>query len=258
MPLFGFQLIRDVLWSGQQRCFLRSCLVVPCLIVLAACESAPRSDDAASDASPGPAPEPLQTALLGSESEERYRRMIADWLYDGLRALSDDRLLTPAEASAHAYFSRVLALEPDNEIARDGLQDIVDRYAQLADIASRQGQFDNAEMFLRRGEQINADHASIADSRSLLAQERERTVGVYTIDGRSVANRDETALETLREIASRIADDSSELFVLITAPSDEQGRWMFTQIRDALAEPRLRGDIEIGSQPSVRILNPPA
>ncbi|MEX2468702.1 MAG: hypothetical protein WD396_03010, partial [Pseudohongiellaceae bacterium] len=52
-------------------------------------------------------------------------RTIADLLYEGLQALDEDRLLTPVDDNAHARFQRVLAYEPDNQLALEGLEDIV-------------------------------------------------------------------------------------------------------------------------------------
>lgn len=236
----------------------RAGLVLSLPLFLLACESAPAPEQPpeppAVSIEPETEPAPARSVL---DAEERYRRMIADWLYDGLRALQDDRLLTPSASSAHHYFSRVLALESDNELAREGLQDIVNRYAQLAETAARQGQFDNAELFLRRAERVNADHSVLEQSRALLQTERERTHSMHILDGRSVADRSDAAQEQLLAIAGGLEESRNELFVLVTAPNDEQGRWMFTLIRDALNEPRLRGSIEIGSQPSVRLLRPP-
>ena len=56
---------------------------------------------------------------------EEQRRLIADLLFEGLQALDADRLLTPVDDNAHARFSRVLAYDPDNELALEGLQNIV-------------------------------------------------------------------------------------------------------------------------------------
>jgi len=226
--------------------------------LLVACES-PRQAVPAEDPRPEPAP-PAETASqpgLLLDQEERYRRMIADWLYDGLRALREDRLLTPPESSAHAWFSRVLALEPDNELALEGIQDIVARYLQLADIASRQGQFDNAETFLRRAAQVNPSHDGIALSREHLSMERQRTHSVTLLDGRELANRAESLVDRLQELARTVRE--KDMFVLITTPNDEQGRWVYSQMQAAFdrEEYRLRGDIEIGQQPSVRLLFPP-
>ncbi|MFN3163315.1 MAG: hypothetical protein ACE37N_07505 [Pseudohongiellaceae bacterium] len=49
-----------------------------------------------------------EARVIRGNPEPERRRLIADLLYEGLQALDDDRLLTPADDSAHARFRRVL------------------------------------------------------------------------------------------------------------------------------------------------------
>jgi hypothetical protein len=58
----------------------------------------------------------------------------------------------------------------------------------------------------------------------------------------------------LRELAQVVAETNA--FVMITAPNDEHGRWMYMQIQEGLGDIRVRGDIEIGEQASVRLVLP--
>lgn len=190
------------------------------------------------------------------DDEERQRRYVADILFEGMRALRADRLMTPAENSAYHHFNRALALEPDNEIARDGIRDIAARYLQLADLAGRQGQFSNAEGFLRRAAQVDSQHPGLEQANRRLQAERESTHSVITLNTRGVIARDAAITAQLREVAQLVADTNA--FVLITAPNDELGRWMYAQIQDQLgADFRVRGDIEIGEQASVRLVRTP-
>ncbi|MGM0632384.1 MAG: tetratricopeptide repeat protein [Pseudomonadota bacterium] len=218
-----------------------------------------------------PENEPIQVRTLPVESrpaqavepdpvdearQERHRRRIADWLYEGLRAMREDRLMTPPDKSAHAWFSRVLALEPDNALAMEGLRDIVARYVELAELAARQGQFDNAERFLERAGRVQPDHPGIEAGRQRVQLERERTHSVYTLDVSMVARRDRDGVtDRLREPLRLLSDRPDSLYLLITAPDDEQGRWIYGVLREQLEVRRLPGDIEIGGQPSVRLVN---
>lgn len=195
---------------------------------------------------------PLSAIVM--DDAERHRRYVADILFDGMRALRADRLMTPPEDSAFHYFNRALALEPGNAIALEGLQDILLRYLQLADTASRQGQFDNAEGFLRRAAQVDQTHAGIATSRQTLQRERERTHSVHVLNARELRARQPAISAQLRELASTVA--RVDAFVLITAPNDEMGRWIYAQLQEALGDYRVRGDIEIGEQPTVRLVLP--
>lgn len=194
---------------------------------------------------------PSQAALDDAERERRY---VADILYDGMRALRADRLMTPAENSAYHYFNRALAFDPGNTVALDGLQEIAMRYVQLADTAARQGQFDNAESFLRRAAQVDGDLPAIATGRQNLEAARAQTHSVHTLNNRELAGRQETLSQRLREIAALVAENDT--FVMITAPNDEQGRWIYAQLQESLPGSRLRADIEIGDQASIRLVLP--
>jgi len=224
------------------------------LAALAACQAQPERNILLEPLPPVTSePEPVVSS--GLSDQEQQRRYIADILYDGMRALRADRLMTPAEDSAYRHFSRALALDPQNTVAQDGLQDIVQRYLQLADTASRQGQFGNAENFLRRAAQVDPDHSGIETAYANLAAERARTHSVHTFDARELRNRDASLTRQLQELARVVADINA--FVLITAPNDEMGRWIYAQLQDGLDGYRIRGDIEIGGQPSVRLVVTP-
>lgn len=201
-------------------------------------------------------PEPIEESIsaFAIDDAERERRYVADILFEGMRALRSDRLMTPPESSAYHYFNRALALDADNQIAKDGIRDIAARYLQLADLAGRQGQFDNAETFLRRAAQVDNNHPGIEQATQRLQSERQSTYSVVTLNSRNVINRDASVITQLRELARVVADTNA--FVMITAPNDELGRWMYLQMQDVLGDVRVRGDIEIGEQASVRLVLP--
>jgi hypothetical protein len=201
------------------------------------------------------APEIDEAALTTTfELELRYQRMIADLLYEGVKALSANRLITPPDISAHAYFSRVLAIEPTNALALKGLQDIVAQYLQLADQAGRQGQFDSAQAYLRRAELVDRTHVGIADAWVKLEREMKSNDVVHSINGRELANKSATLMEDLGKIGIQARDSGA--FFLITAPSDVQARWIYAQMQSAVAGHRLRGNIELGDSPTVRLIMP--
>ncbi|MBC54890.1 MAG: hypothetical protein CMQ34_13765 [Gammaproteobacteria bacterium] len=193
-------------------------------------------------------------AEAAREDAERHRRYIADILYEGMRALRADRLMTPVEDSAYHYFSRVLAFEPDNTVAHDGMRDIALRYLQLADTASRQGQFDNAETFLRRAESVDDELPAIAAAKQRLVAARAQTHSVHTLDNRDLVQRQPAIARQLEDIARLAAEHNT--FVLITAPNDELGRWIYAQLQASMTDARLRADIEIGEQASIRLVLP--
>lgn len=258
-PLFTALGTGRVFKAGQSQphCVTRWRLPVLCALVLllfAGCETPARQvvyipPEVSEEEAPAP---PVLAPLI--DDEERQRRYIADILYDGMRALRADRLMTPPEDSAYHYFSRALAFEPGNTVALEGLQDILQRYLQLAHTASRQGQFANAELFLRRAAQVDPLHPGITAGRTAMERERQRTHSVHPLNAGELRNRQPALARQLRELAGVVA--SVDAFVLITAPNDEMGRWIYAQLQDSLDDYRVRGDIEIGEQPTVRLVLP--
>jgi tetratricopeptide (TPR) repeat protein len=194
---------------------------------------------------------PAAAALEPWEAEFQRQRIIGDLLYDALRALQDDRLLTPVDDNAHQRYQRVLAFDPGNAQALEGLRNIVARYLELAADATRQGQFEAATNYLERARWVDPQDPAIAAAWADLQAEMNSGDLVFTLDGGHVARRTTEAQSTLADIARQAREQDA--FLLITAPNDEQARWMFTVMRDAVDGYRLRGNIEIGNQAIIRL-----
>ena len=195
---------------------------------------------------------PLSKPVLVIPSQpSEMERLIADILFEGLQALEDDRLLTPLEDNAHSRFQRVLAMDPENEIANDGLERILLRYVDLSQEASRRGLFEDAEELLGRAEFINEDHPSINLAWSLLQSEKESGDLIFSLDTAEFLSRSEIARSRLNNIAQQARE--LDAFFLITAPNDDLARWMYLEMRNAVDGYRLRGNIELANQTSIRL-----
>ncbi len=210
-----------------------------------------------------PAPEPvvedtsaadIAAAEAAFEAQLRYQRQIADLNYEGIKALNANRLLTPPESSAHAYFSRVLAIEPDNAAALKGIQDIVGKYLQLAQQASTQGLYDNAKSYLRRAEEVDRSHGGIAPAWAALEAAMTTSDVIHSLNARDLANRAESLTAQLASIAVQARESGA--FFLITAPNDALARWIYAQMQSAVEGHRLRGNIELGESPTIRLIMP--
>jgi len=184
------------------------------------------------------------------------QRLIADILFEGLQALDADRLLTPIDDNAHARFQRVLAYDSDNEIALQGLQDIVVRYVELAEEATRQGLFDEAETMLDRARFVDDGHEGIMRVAELIEAEKNSGDLFFNFEATALARRTEPVQEKLADIARQAQEHNA--FFLITAPSDDLARWMFGVMRDAVDGYRLRGNIELASRATIRLRLPEA
>ena len=90
------------------------------------------------------------------------RQIIEELLESGARALLMDRLTSPAHDNAYDYFTRVLKLEPDNQTANSGLQQIGERYLVLMNSAYAQGDRNKAERLRRKAIAVGASVAEAA------------------------------------------------------------------------------------------------
>lgn len=177
-----------------------------------------------------------------------------DLLYEALQALDADRLLSPVDDNAHAKFMRVLASEPNNEIALDGIQNIVLRYLQLAEEAMGRGLFEESEIMLDRARFVDQDHPDITGVELALTAEMKSTDLFFKFDAAEMAARSEQVQQQLEDIA--VQAKQAQAFFLITAPNDDLARWMFSVMREAVSGYRLRGTIELSSRTSIRLRMP--
>ncbi|MGV3591215.1 MAG: tetratricopeptide repeat protein [Gammaproteobacteria bacterium] len=197
---------------------------------------------------PEPAPPPV------SSEELRRARMIADILYEARIAYDNNQLMTPAGRAAYDRYREVLSFEPENAVARQGMVDIVLRYIELADIEIAQGEYDNAASLLQRGASILPERPELADARARLAVARQTKVENHPLDPTGVRNQ---SLEVMTELAS-IAESirAREATFLINARTDDEGRWIYKVMREAVGGYRLRGNIGISDAPAILITLP--
>ncbi|MGB5425350.1 MAG: hypothetical protein WBN95_01065, partial [Gammaproteobacteria bacterium] len=69
----------------------------------------------------------------------------------GQESIDDYRLLTPEDDNAYGYFRAVLRLDPANEDARAGIQEIVDLYVIISRKAVNRGDNGRAGRYIDRG-----------------------------------------------------------------------------------------------------------
>jgi hypothetical protein len=198
--------------------------------------------------------EVTDTSLDDWEIEFRQQRFLGDLLFDALNALADDRLLTPIDDNAHSRYQRVLAYEPDNKLALEGLQNIVMRYLALASEASRQGRFASAQTLLDRARFVDEENSAINQAQLELEAEMNSGDLVFELNPQDlVAQSDELQVQ-LADIAAQAREHDA--FLLITAPNDEQARWVYGVMRESVTGYRIRSNIELGSYAIIRLRMP--
>lgn len=117
----------------------------------------------AGDAGAQAAADPDVDAFVAKEQQ------IADALARAEQAMSELRLTTPEADSAMFHFQQVLSLDPDNEVAREGVRRIVERYVELAESAAASGNRSQAATYLERATSISPNDPEVIAARARLA-----------------------------------------------------------------------------------------
>ncbi len=86
---------------------------------------------------------------------------IAQALELAAQRLANDQLLQPAEDSAVHYYQQVLGWLPENEVARNGLVQVSERYVELAEAAYGRREFALALQYIQQGLEATPDYAPL-------------------------------------------------------------------------------------------------
>ncbi len=227
-------------------------LLILFTFVLVGCEGTRRNTTYRSPSvvEPVPAPEPI------TSDEFRRARLMADMLYDARIAFDNNQLMTPSGSSAYDRYREILSFEPDNAVAKQGLVDIVLRYIELANLEMTQGEYDNAASLIARGASIVPERPELEDARARLAIARQNKVENHPLDPDGVRDQTLETMTALADIAQEIRD--REVTFLINARTDDEGRWIYKVMREAVGGYRLRGNIGISGTPAILITVPAA
>jgi hypothetical protein len=125
----------------------------------------PVDDSAAADSVPGIAPAIVSAApavvaaasapaLADAPRDVRLLSQVAYLLQRGDKALTELRLTEPFADSAAANYLAVLAIEPANAAAKQGLTRVVERYSALVRAAVARGDTAQAELLLGRARSV--------------------------------------------------------------------------------------------------------
>ena len=125
-----------------------------------------------------PPPEPSSTNQAGQTGAPNSSPPVADvvraleWLAQN--SLRDGRLTSPPADNAYYYYSRLLAINPANDTARNGFGDIAERYVIQAEQAFTQRDFRQARIFIALGRQVDPANKGLAALETFI-NSRERS-----------------------------------------------------------------------------------
>lgn len=177
---------------------------------------------------------------------------IARWLYRAETALAADRLMLPGHDNAVYWYARVLGVKPDHPEALQGMRRITERYLVLAKNALYAGDKVKMENYLRRAGRLTASQAQIAAWRKRHL-ERQIRGKEFELNREDLRTRNERARQSLSDITQQVIVSGSRL--LIVARTDEEGRWIYQQMRRFAEGYRLRGNVEKGASPRVILID---
>ncbi len=107
---------------------------------------------------------------------ERKRADVERLLREATADLAANRLTTPVDKNAFSRYRAVLALDPANDVALEGLHDILTHYLVLAKVAAKENNFDLAGRYLNTAGAVSPGAESIAAARVALDARKKANV----------------------------------------------------------------------------------
>ena len=95
------------------------------------------------------------------------------WL--GKQSLEEYRLTHPPKDNAYFYFSRLLEIDPNSKVARNGLLNIADRYAILAERSLANNEYEKTEAYIKLGLKINPENETLLSIQALNKEVRDKS-----------------------------------------------------------------------------------
>ena len=135
---------------------------------------------------------------------------VAVYLAQAQQALIDRHYIEPADASAVHYYQLVLAVDPDNHTARDGIDRIADRVLADAEAIIPREKLADAVVAIEAIRRVRPAHPQLPRVEALLRQEQERLVSLA---------RQEMDAAASNPPGNRSAERSSNTAAPLTAPT---------------------------------------
>lgn len=99
--------------------------------------------------------------LLSTDDEDDAESEVDVYLGKANSALKAYKLTLPKNDNAYAYYSKVLSLQPNNRQARQGMVEIANRYALLAEREIDRYDYKKAEHYINTGLRVKPGHKKL-------------------------------------------------------------------------------------------------
>lgn len=195
--------------------------------------------------------------------EERKSLVFERLIEEAEKAVQAGRLTTPSADNAYDKLRAAALLRPGDPRVQAGLQAVVASYEDRVDVALEQGSLEEAGVLLQRLAFVAPDHEGLAKYRQQLAEARSARPAQTTapdqkgriwLSPSDLRARGQPITIVLQELAQEV--QRSNWSVHIYARTDEEGRWIYKTLNDAVPGYRIRGDIRISATPYVQLMDP--
>jgi hypothetical protein len=219
--------------------------------VLGACQSTPKQE--------APIPVVQQASSVPAEVSPQ-QKVINSLLSEADYCLSQNKLLNPIADNAHDRYRSVLLMDPQNERAKLGLQTISLRFVELARTAAKRGNASEAQTMIKYAREVD-NNPVVQDAAETLRKQLSSMPaakpytpgeGEIILDAKLLQAKDPQITTQLVGVAQKAK--ATDEFVLITARTDAEGRFIYQLLRNAVPGYLVRGDIKIGSPARVKLV----
>jgi hypothetical protein len=200
-----------------------------------------------------PIKEPAKRQSPAAQVQSQALTRVNTLLAQAERAFSRKRLTTPLDDNAYFRYLQVLSIEPENQAAQLGIQQIVETYLAWSITNIEAGQYRRATDMLNKARSIDEQHPSIEALGNRIARAQTSRKDSFRLDQHELTSRSDAAIGKLHEIGR--SAEKHQARVRIVAATDADGRWIYQQLNNASLN-RIRATIELGSPPTIQLTYP--
>jgi len=185
---------------------------------------------------------------------DQSRRKIGQLLYKAETALNRGRLTEPVEDNAYFHYLGVLAIDPENATALEGLDNIVESYLEQAQDRIYRGELKSAADLLMKARSVEPGHPNLAAVQKRLDEQKSLKSRSFPLSVKQLGSRSHDLSLRLQDIGRLVK--LHRAFVMIKAPSDADCRWIYQELNRA-DEAGIRADFRYENTPQVILFYPP-
>lgn len=176
--------------------------------------------------------------------------LLLDLEYAAVAALRRGQFSFPFANSAEDLYQQMLAMDPSNETAKRGIEQIIEQHIADALDALASQRVDAAKTALAQARRLDPTHPSIAPAETQLQLLANAEFVRIELPRGDLRQRSDRTSERLRDLLSQIDADRDCRFTIAVA-SDAQGRYLYQLLKQGMNEfftqSRLRAAIVISS-----------